>query len=96
MTATAAKRTMTQTEQALAGWLARVKAELAWEAKLHDDTLRGYWINCQLVIVLQYQEGAAGWELFIPPSNGNLLADTLDGAAKALGVEGCKGLPGCD
>jgi len=78
----------------LYAWLERVSAYEAWMTRIGNTggSLSGYHINGQLVVVLRYANPEDGWELFIPASKKNHIADTLDAAAEFLGVDGCRGL----
>lgn len=80
----------------LTDWLARVEARKLWERTIPTEvggmTLTGYKINGQLAVAIVDQAGH-GWELLVPAGgNTNDTATTLDGAATALGVDGCRGL----
>lgn len=76
----------------LDAWLERVEARLLWQSNVKGiGTVTCYLVNQRLAMVLRYQE-RRGWELFVPASNENNTALTLDGAAEALGVDGCAGL----
>jgi hypothetical protein len=44
----------------------------------------------RVFVVFLYSVG--GWDLFVPAHNGNDIVQTLDGAALAMGVDGCAGL----
>jgi len=82
--------------EALDLWLERVEASQCWEETVDEGTgptVTGYIINSQLAVVVRYAD-RNGWELLVPASTKNSVAATLDGAAAALGVEGCRDLPG--
>jgi hypothetical protein len=82
---------------ALDDWLERVGARKVWTTSIEgtDMTMTGYLINGRMAIVQGYGKGN-GWELFTPASNDNRVASTLDAAATALGVEGCRGIEGVE
>lgn len=89
------KATATKRMNALDAWLERVNAETTWNASIKGsrNTLTGYLINGHLAIVLRYENsGHDGWELLIPASRENSVASTLDAAAMAFQVDGCRGL----
>lgn len=77
----------------LDAWLERVEALPQWQMKVPGlgHIVTSYLINGQLAVVIRYKENL-GWELLVPSSNKNNTAASLDGAAMALGVDGCRGL----
>lgn len=87
------KETTSRTDQ-LQLWLDRVNANFMWSAKIPGGKgakIEAHNINGQCALVLRFAN-KDGWELFVPASNRNEIAHTIDAAAIALGVEGCRGL----
>lgn len=84
----------------LDAWLDRVEAREAWTALMPNgrSTITGYLINGHIAVAIRYyshgERKIDGWELLVPASLKNDTTATLDGAALALGVEGCHGLVG--
>lgn len=83
----------------LRSWQERVNATAVRRFEDNGDTFTVYRIGGQLAIVQVYKNNL-GWELFVASSNCsgskelNSVSAALDGAAVALGVEGCRGLVG--
>lgn len=78
---------------ALYQWLDRVNAAALWQKQLDGSTLTAFNINGRVAIVQLFNGGdGEGWEIYIPSSNSGKIADALDAAAEALGVDGCRGL----
>lgn len=86
-------KTATKHTDILDAWLERVEADESWSMRVEHTgaTVTGYLINCRLAVVVRYAENL-GWELLVAGSYQNSTEATLDGAAEALGVEGCRGL----
>lgn len=87
----------------LNAWLDRVGARLLWQMSSKGRTgydrmntapflLHCVEINGRVVIIQEWTGNGTGWQIYVPSSDKNDTAACVDGAAAALGVDGCRGL----
>lgn len=75
-------------------WLKRIGAQMLWIQKVRSvGTISAYMAgdNARVFLVHDFAD-SGGWEIYIPSSNKNDAALSMDHAAEYLGVEGCRGL----
>lgn len=82
---------------ALDGWLERINATAMYQVLSPNrrTMITVYAVNGRVFVVMRYMEPrkpASGWDIFVPAHESNHVSLTLDSAAEALGVDGCRGL----
>lgn len=78
-------------------WIDRIGARSIWSTSNDRGKIltTAYIVNGRtfIVVITQTARGTiTGWDIYVPASEKNSIAATLDSAAIALGVEGCAGL----
>lgn len=79
--------------EVLQAWLRRVNATPLWSQGIFGfkhKTVTAYSVNGRPVLCVNDRED--GWELYVQSTDKNSVEASLDGAAVALGVDGCAGL----
>jgi glycine cleavage system aminomethyltransferase T len=80
------KGTTTTRQDALSTWLDDNGARRLWHEHITDvGSLAAYQINGRVILVMIHRH-RDGWEIYIPASDTNKVADTLDAAARYCGL----------